>query len=129
MTALPSPAAGLAEGEARKLDALRLLEVHREVYVQRGRRALLLRLLDVGTATADDVRAAVELPPGLSPKLFGAVPGPLAVAGIIRPAGYVKTRRKEGHARPVLRWQLADRNGALSWLATHPADHQLTLFE
>ncbi len=129
MSDLPSPTPDPNEGEARKRDALRRLEVHREVYVQRGRRALLLRLLDAGTATADDVRAAVELPAGLDPKLFGAVPGPLAVAGIIKAAGFVKTRRKAGHARPVQLWKLANHDSAISWLALHPADHQQTLFD
>jgi hypothetical protein len=120
MTALPSPAAGLLEGERRKLSAHALLQAHRRVYVRRGRRALLLRLLDAGTATADDVRAAVELPPALNPTCFGSVPGRLAEAGIIRPAGFVRTKRPEGHARPVQLWQLADRAAALAWLAAHP---------
>jgi hypothetical protein len=44
------------EGEALKLAALALLAAHREVYVRRARRALLLRLLAAGTA--DDVRGA-----------------------------------------------------------------------
>ncbi len=120
MTALPSPAAGRLEGERRKLGALALLEARRRVYVRRGRRALLLRLLAAGSATADDVRAAVNLPPGLNPTCFGAVSGPLATAGIIQAAGYVPTARKEGHARPVLRWRLADRAAALAWLSNHP---------
>jgi hypothetical protein len=120
VTDYPSPAAERLEGEQRKLSAHALLEAHREVYVRRGRLALLRQLLTAGTATIDDVRAVVELPPEINPKLFGAVPGPLAAAGIIRAAGYVPTRRKEGHARPVLCWQLADRDAAFAWLATHP---------
>src|SRR5262249_44911802 len=120
VTALPSPAAGRLEGERLKLAAHTLLEARREVYVRRGRRALLLQLLDAGTATADDVRAVVELPPGLNPKLFGAVPRPLAKAGMIRAVGHVPTSRKEGHGRPVMRWQLADRDAALAWLGVNP---------
>jgi hypothetical protein len=88
--------------------------------VRRGRRALLLRLLAAGVATADDVRAAVELPPGVNPKLFGAVPRPLAEAGIIRPAGYTTTDRPPGHGHTIRRWALADRVAALAWLAAHP---------
>jgi hypothetical protein len=103
-----------------KLAALALLATRRAVYVNRGRRALLCRLLEFDLATIDDVRAAVQLPPGLNPKLFGAVPGPLAEAGLIRAAGYVPTARPEGHARPVLCWQLVDRAGALDWLAENP---------
>ena len=81
---------------------------------------LLARLLAVGAATADDVRDAVELPDTLNPKLFGAVPGPLAEAGIIRAAGFVRTRRPEGHARPVLTWELIDAAAARFWLGAHP---------
>ncbi len=55
------------EGERRKRDALAMLDARRQVYVNRGRRALLRRLLDAGSATADDVRAAVELPAGIGP--------------------------------------------------------------
>jgi hypothetical protein len=119
VTAPPSPAAR-AEGERRKLSSQALLEARRAVYVRRGRRALLSQLLAAGTATADDVRAAVELPPGLDPKLFGVVPGPLAEAGIIKPAGFAKTARPQAHGRPVLRWQLADRGAAVAWLAANP---------
>jgi hypothetical protein len=115
-----SPAGGLAEGERRRDAALQLLRDRRAIWVRRGRRALLRRLLDAGTATADDVRAAVTLPPDLDPRCMGAVPGELADAGIIRPAGYVRTARPAGHARPVLCWHLADRTAALVWLAAHP---------
>ncbi|MCQ8205440.1 hypothetical protein NP569_24435, partial [Vibrio parahaemolyticus] len=57
-------------------------------------------LLAAGTATADDVRDAVELPPGVDPRCLGAVPGELADAGIIRATGYVRTTRPAAHARP-----------------------------
>src|SRR5262249_50453441 len=98
----------------------RLLESWREVYVRRGRRALLVQLLAVGTATADDVRAAVSLLVDLNPKLFGAVPGPLAKAGGIRAADFTRTARPQGHARPIQVWELADRDAALAWLAANP---------
>jgi hypothetical protein len=136
LTALPEPAAGWLEGERRKLSAHALLAARREIYVRRGRRALLMQLLHNGTATADDVRGVVKLPPGIDPKLFGAVPGPLAASGIVRAAGYIKTARPEGHARPVMLWQLADQAGARDWLAAHPdlpdpepGDLQLNLFD
>jgi hypothetical protein len=108
------------EGERLKADALALLESRREVYVLRGRRALLEALLRSNTATVDEVRQAVELPAGINPKLFGIVPGPLARAGIIRQAGFAKTCRPEGHARPVTIWALADRAAAERWLRGHP---------
>ena len=95
---------GEAEGERRKLDALSLLAAHRETVIRRAQRALLTILLESETATADDVRDAVELPPGIGPKCFGAVPLPLARAGIIQAHGYAKTRRPVGHARPLTVW-------------------------
>jgi len=128
-----------AEGERRKLDAHALLEACREVYLLRGRRALLRRLLDVAEATADDVRHAVELPEGIDPVCLGAVPGPLARARIIERVGFTASSRGDAHARPVSVWRLANRAGALAWLATHPdrpdplppaeADTEGTLFD
>ena len=109
-----------AAGEANKLNAHALLEARREVYILRGRRALLLRLLDAGEATADDVRDAVDLPDEFDPKLFGVVPGLLAKARIIERAGFAESRRPDAHARPVSVWHLADFNAALAWLDMHP---------
>lgn len=110
----------LAEGERCRDAALVLLAERRAAVVHAGQRALLLRLLDAGTATADDVRDAVPLPPGIGPRCYGAVPTPLAEAGIIRAAGYQRTARPLAHARPVTVWALADRDAALVWLADHP---------
>jgi len=111
---------GQADGEALKCNAHALLAARREVFVLRGRRALLWRLLDTGEATADDVRDAVELPDEINPVCLGVVPGTLAKAGIIERAGFVTTARAEAHARPVSVWRLRDRAAALAWLATHP---------
>jgi len=111
---------GLAEGDRRKFDALATLAERREIYVLRGRRALLHALLGLGNATADDVRAMVELPGDVDPKCLGAVPGALARKGIIRAVGYRRSARPEGHARPVTVWRLADRAAAERWLREHP---------
>ncbi|MDA1053797.1 MAG: hypothetical protein O3C40_25390 [Planctomycetota bacterium] len=100
--------------------AIELLEERRQVIVNRGRRALLTRLVTGATATADDVRAAVELPETIDPVCLGAVPGALARAGIITRAGFVATARPDAHARPVSIWSLADREAALEWLRGHP---------
>ncbi len=113
-------ATGLAEGLVRRAAALDLLTKRRAALVRQAQRALLLRLLDAGTATADDVRAAVSLPDGIGPRCFGAGPPLLAALGIIRGAGYTPTRRPEGHARPITVWALADRAAALEWLVAHP---------
>jgi len=96
------------------------LESHRDLYVLRGRRALVERLLCVGEATADDVRAAVELPDGVNPKCFGAVPGPLAKAGIIERVGFAPTSRPMAHARNLTVWRLVDSAAAEAWLQDHP---------
>jgi hypothetical protein len=110
-----------SEGEAKKAAALALLESRREVFVNRGRRALLRAMLDGdGSATADDVRALVELPPGIDVKLFGTVPHRLAYGRIIANAGRVKTARAVAHGRYVELWRLADRAAAEAWLRSHP---------
>jgi len=109
-----------ANGKERKRAELASLRERRAVFVRRGQRALLERLLQSDTATADDVRQTVELPNGLDPKLFGAVPGPLARAGIIEQAGYRATERPKAHSRPVIVWRLRDSEKALGWLAEHP---------
>jgi hypothetical protein len=111
---------GAIKGERRKADAFALLSAHREAVVRRAQRALLMVLLETGSTTADDVRELVKLPSGIGPKCFGAVPPPLARAGIIRADGYAKTCRPEGHARPVTVWILADRQAAERWLRDHP---------
>ena len=107
-------------GEGRRDEALATLAEKRELYVLRGRRALLAALLAHGTATADDVRAAVELPPGIDPKCFGAVATPLAKAGIIEREGFAQTSRPTAHARPVSIWKLADHGKAERWLLDNP---------
>jgi hypothetical protein len=109
-----------AEGERRRDDALALLAGRRAAAIRAGQRALLLRLLDFGVATADDVRAAVELPPGIGPRCYGAVPIPFVEAGIIFPVGYQRTARPLAHARPVTVWASTDSSAALAWLADHP---------
>ena len=97
-----------------------LLADRRAVYVRRGQRALLAALLVMDTATADEVRDAVDLPPGIDPVCLGAVPSVLTRAGIICRVGYAPTCRPLAHARPVSVWTLADRDAATRWLADHP---------
>ncbi len=111
---------GPTEGERRKSDVLTELAARREVYVNRGRRALLITLIERGEATADDVRRAVELPDGISAVCLGAVPGELARRGIVQRVGFATTARPEAHARPVSIWALRDRAAALRWLTAHP---------
>ncbi len=109
------------EGESRKGQALELLEARRDLYILRGRRALLTKMLaGDGTGTADDVRAAVELPADLDPRCLGPVPGRLAYDGVIALDGFVRSERPEGHRRWVQVWRLRDRPAVEQWLRGHP---------
>ena len=113
--------AGQGEGEHRKDAAHSLLEARREVHIRRARRALLLLLLDAGTATADDVAdSSGPAPDGIDGRFLGTVPGPLARAKIIRRTGFVPSSRPSRHASTLSVWQLDDRAGAIAWLARNP---------
>ena len=109
-----------ADGARRRDDAFALLETRRKMVLLRARRALLTVLLEKGEASADHVRHAITLPDGVDPKCLGAVPSPLARAGIIRASGFVRTARAVAHVRPLTRWVLSDPVAARRWLAEHP---------
>src|SRR5262245_29560534 len=110
MTTATDRQAGRREGECRKDAAHRRLEARRDVLVRRARRALLIHLLDAGTATADDVAESIGPgDPDIDPRWLGTVPGPLADAGIIRRAGFVTSTRPSRHASIISTWELADR--------------------
>ena len=111
---------GLTEGERRKQGRLSLLRERRAVFVRRGQRALLARLLEAGTATADDVAAVVELPDDVDGRCLGAVPGALARLGVVRILDYRRSHRPTRHASVQAVWELVDRNAALRWLASNP---------
>ena len=113
--------AGQREGESRKDAAHTLLEARRDVLIRRARRALLLRLLDVGIATADDVTERIgPTDPSIDPRWLGTVPGLFAIARIIRRASYTKSTRPTRHASVIAVWELTDRAAALAWLARNP---------
>ena len=114
---------GLArrEGERRKQEAFSNLQAHRSRLLRRCRRVFLRLLLDgAAVATADDLRAVVDVPEGIDGRALGAVPGPLARARIIRPVGFGKSERPECHCRILTRWELADRAAAEQWLEDNP---------
>ena len=117
---LPSRPYGGRGGEARRDRAHLLLAAQRSAVVRRAQRALLDLLLRGDSATADDVRDVVDVPPGISPVCLGAAPGVLARARLIGRRGYAPSRRPEAHARPVAVWELRDRDGAVRWLLQHP---------
>lgn len=113
--------AGREEGKRRKNAAHDLLASRRGWLIRRARRALLTCLIDVGTATADDV--AERMGPGdsnIDPRWLGEVPGPLARAKIIRRIGYAASCRPNRHASIISTWELADHAAALAWLAHNP---------
>jgi hypothetical protein len=113
--------AGQEEGESRKDAAHALLEARRDILIRRARRALLIRLLESGTATADDVADRIgPTAVRIDPRWLGTVPGPLALAGIIRRVGYTKSARPIRHASVIGVWELADRAGAMAWLDRNP---------
>ena len=123
----------LRNGQVLRSEALAAMGSKHAGFLRAGRRALLEALLRCGRATADDVRAAVPLPAGASPRAFGAVPGGLAKAGLIAPAGYRPSSRPEAHARPIQVWALLSADAARAWLLANPplvlpAAAQLSLF-
>jgi hypothetical protein len=119
---------GVAEGERLKAEKLAMLEARREIFIRRGRRALLATMLaGDGRATADDAR--VELPADIDPRCFGSVPGRLAYDKIIRAAGFVRSTRAQRHASYIQVWALADRAAAERWLADHPDLADLDLLD
>jgi len=107
-------------GEDLKDAALRRHHLRRPALIRAAQRSLLTEALARGPVTIDDARGGVEVPEGFNPKAFGAVPGTLARCGILRSIGFVKSLRFEAHARRVTLWELADRDAAMAWLATHP---------
>lgn len=111
---------GRREGERRRDAAHAVLEARRESVIRQARRVLLTVLWERDTATMDDVRAVVVVPPEVDPVCLGSVPGGLARAGIIRADGAVRTSRPMAHARPVTVWRLVDRDAAEIWLREHP---------
>lgn len=108
------------EGRQRKDNALDLLERTRKAILTAGRRVLLRVALRDGSATADDVRRGVSMPPDIDPVCLGAVPRPLARKGIIKKGGWTTSTRPERHGAMTLKWLVADADAAHDWLDCHP---------
>lgn len=96
------------DGEARRDAALNLLRVRRADLIRRCTVAALRVALERGEVVADDVRAAVPIPPGVSPKLVGYVFRDLEDARILRRVRFRNSTRPASHARPLSVWALAD---------------------
>lgn len=116
----PGRDAGRREGERRRDCVLAVIGNQRAIFVRRARRAFVARLLAAGKATADDVREVVELPPGVNPNLFGAVPSLFRKLGIARLVGFVTSTRPARHAGVNRLWELTGAGAATDWLAKNP---------
>ena len=102
----------LFEGERlRDLAMAKFPGKHPQLFAELTAAALVVAI-GTGAVVADDVRAAVPIPAGASPKIVGSVFRNLATAGLLTAAGYVRTARPKAHARPVTRWTLADATAA-----------------
>jgi hypothetical protein len=137
-TATPTPAAGLALGEARRDVALEQLRDCRPMLIRRVQRTYLVLLLDRGPSTIDPVRALVPLPTEIDPRLVGAAVRQFAALLLIHRAGLSRSVRPQAHGRDLPMWAVADRAAAVAWIASHPelpepaaedlAPRQLTVF-
>jgi len=108
----------VADGEARRDSALNLLRVRRAGLIRECTAAALRIALETGELCADDVRAVVTIPPGISPKLVGCVFRDLADARILRRDGHRNSKRPAAHARLLSVWRLADPAAAYARLAS-----------
>lgn len=110
----------VGEGEALRDNALSLLRARRAGLIRDCTAAALRVALEKGEVCADDVRALVPIPAGISPKFVGVVFRDLADAGILRRDGFRPSTRPAAHARPLSLWRLADAAAAVAWLTAHP---------
>jgi hypothetical protein len=130
-----TPEAGLEEALRRKKEAFVKLEVWRKTLLLKGSRALLIKALEAGTSTADDVRRVVDTPFRKDPRFFGKVSDPLTRERIMHCVGHTRSTRPEAHGREIKVWAVVDREAALAWLRSHPdpdspaPGEQLTLFD
>jgi hypothetical protein len=107
---------GGREGEALRDAALNLLRARRADLIRECTAAALRLALDRGEVCADDVRTLVTIPPGISPKLVGAVFRDLADDKVLRRVGFRNSKRPAAHARHLSLWQLVDADRATARL-------------
>ena len=110
-----------AGGEARRDEALAILNRTRRATIRTLQRAAINLALTCGKITADDLRAVVSIPPGIDPVVVGAAVRGLAVAGVLKRDGYKRSARPVAHCRPVAEWTLVDRGHAIDWLSVNPS--------
>ncbi len=115
-----SPTLDDTEGLFRKQLAFDLFKQHRAELVREAVRIMVQIATERCTVTTDDVREMMSIPSNVNPKWLGVVPVILARKGILRHAGYVKSRRAKAHGREIKVWELVrePRPGELDNLCT-----------
>ena len=97
-----------SEGAVLRDKALDMLEEKRHEWIALARKKafslLKTRIVrgDNATITSDDLWALCPPPPEINPKAMGAV-----FRSGFKPIGYVSSKRKQAHARPIRVWTLA----------------------
>jgi len=109
-----------AEGDRLRDLALDRLRTWRPALVRRLMRAFLQHLLDNGPDTSDAVRALVEIPAGVDPRVVGAAVRGLSECGLIHSVGRRKSGRCVAHSRKLDLWSVRDEVTARAWLLAHP---------
>jgi hypothetical protein len=109
-----------SEGGKKLRDAvLDVLRIRRAELIRQCSVAAIHFAIRCGEVSADEVRAFVEIPSDISPKLVGVVFKDLADAGILRRVGYRASTRAVAHARPLSVWELESAAAAQDWLDSH----------
>jgi hypothetical protein len=109
-----------SEGESLRDHALNRLHVRRPALVRHMMCAFLQYLRDYGADTSDALRALIEIPSGVDPRVTGAAVRGLAKQGLILSIGRRKSRRGVAHARQLDLWAIADDATACAWLSKQP---------
>ena len=109
--------------------ALTLLRRTRADRIRDVKVAALRIVIRDGTVNADDVRAVVEIPPGVGPKFVGCAFRDLADSGAIRRTGYAPSKRPVAHARILAEWGLGVGPVAVALLAEQRRPADRTLFD
>ena len=108
---------GLTEGEARRDAVHALLDEHRPEVIRQIQVAMICIGLEQSELTADDVRAVVPIPEGMSANVVGAAFSGLAKSGIFRKTGYRPSKRAIANAHNLAVWRLVKHHEALTRLA------------
>lgn len=100
----------VAEGVQLREEALDLLEEKRHEWIKTARHFafVLLRRREQyqsnPVVTSDDLWALCPPPSEINPKVMGAV---FRKNAGFKPVGYVPSKRKQAHARPIREWTFA----------------------